>query len=631
VRTTFPEARGPLEIEAILQSLTPAERAELERDRTSLPFDELSPAFRSAALSHWQRRLDAAGVAGRDYQVTRLLIGSGRAPAGLRVAERAPQLVRQSRALAYNVFGVVEVELSAPAGAMLSWSDDSKTSSELTVMGNDERLRILVGQSGVTSTLVLRSAEPSDVPVRATIRREDAAAAIGSAEPVGSDRRELAPSWLRSSYYRLDPEQPVLVEIAPGQNLLGLTLRAYAVRPQGSLEARLGTATTRSVVELPASEFERWSDGETATEERELFLQVPAGVTRVELRGDATLYAAPFTYDPEIEEDRLAGPFQRALAPGNQWRFADCDVRHRVSIKSPEHERLVSEGRTLELRAQARVLEPPARAPLPETALVPNGTDNVRRHLVSSLVGAEVRPARENVWVALDRPRRVSIASVGARAGQAKLRYRLLPEHLGQTLALTVDGSPRLSEQPITTAADVDISVPPGEHVFALQGLGPGDAALLQVGAAPREPLLRQRIVYRLPPAESLEFRIDKQAETARLIVLAYAERATDVTLSYSLGGKLGTTFSASHSVLSGRLTGPALPLEGAWFWESTEVSQLAEFRDGVTLGADLERGVVRVKLKNETRTRLWLSLVLVGQGATQAEGVQHFWALEDR
>jgi hypothetical protein len=631
VRTTFPEARGTLEVEAVEQSLTPAERAELDRDRTSLPFDELSPAFRSAALSHWQRRLDAAGVAGRDYQVTRLLIGSGRAPAGLRLAQRAPQLVRQSRALAYNVFGAVELELSAPTGAALSWSDGSKMSSELTVMGNDERLRIMVGRSGLTSTLVLRSAEPIDVPVRATIRREDAAAAVGRAEPVGTERLELVPFWLRSSYYRLDPEQPVPVEIAPGQNLLGVTLRAYADRPHGSLEARLGTATTRSELELPASEFERWSDGETATEARELFLQVPAGVTRVELRGDATLYVAPFTYDPEIQEDRLAGPFQRPLAPNDEWHFADCDVRHRVSTKSLEHERLVSEGRTLELNAQARVQGPPPRTPLPEMALLPRGTDNVRRHLVLPLVRTEGRPARESAWVTLDRPRRVSIASAGARAGQARLRYRILPEHLGQTLALTVDGNPRLSEQPITTAADVDVSVPPGEHVFALEGLGAGDAALLEVGAAPREPLLRQRIVYRLPPAGSLEFRIDKQAEAARLIVLAYAERPTDIVLSYSLGGKLSAAFAASHSVLSGRLSGPAVPLQGAWFWESTEPNQLAEFRDGVTLGADLERGAVRVKLKNETRARLWLTLVLVGQGATEAEGVQHFWALEDR
>ncbi|HKO94417.1 MAG TPA: hypothetical protein VJU61_24855, partial [Polyangiaceae bacterium] len=113
--------------------------------------------------------------------------------------------------------------------------------------------------------------------------------------------------------------------------------------------------------------------------------------------------------------------------------------------------------------------------------------------------------------------------------------------------------------------------------------------------------------------------------------VLAYAERATDVTLSYSLGGKLSATLAASHSVLGGQLAGPALPLQGAWFWESSEVHQLAEFRDGVALGADLERGVVRLKLKNETRTRLWLTLVLVGQGETPAEGVQHFWALEDR
>jgi hypothetical protein len=177
----------------------------------------------------------------------------------------------------------------------------------------------------------------------------------------------------------------------------------------------------------------------------------------------------------------------------------------------------------------------------------------------------------------------------------------------------------------------VELNVPPGEHVFALTGLGAGDAALLEVGAAPREPLLRQRIVYRLPPAQSLEFRIDKQAESARLIVFAYAETPADVALSYAVGAKISSAFAASHSLLAGRLAGPALPLPGAWFWESTELYQLSEFRDGITLGADLERGAVSVKLKNETRSRLWLSVVLVGQGATQDERVRHFWALENR
>jgi len=512
----------------------------------------------------------------------------------------------------------------------LSWSDGQQNSSQLSVMGNDQRLKLIVGHSDVTSTLVLRSAEPSDVPVRVTLRRENGAAVIGGAEAAGTDRLELVPLWLRSTYYRLDPERPVLLEIAPGQAVLGVTVRAYAQRPRGWLEATLGAFTTRSEVELLPSEFERWLDGESASEDRELFLQVPAGVTRVELRGDSALAVAPFTYDPDILEDRLAGPFQRPLPVGSDWRYVDYDLRHRVSTKSLDHEQLLAEGRTLELRAQARVIEPPPRVPLPEVTLEPRG-ENVRRHLVLPLVRAPGRPQRDSAWVTLDRSRRVLVASTGARAGQTRLRYRIAPEHLGQTLKLTMDGSLRLSEQPVTTSADVQLVVPPGEHVFELSGLAAGDAALLEAAAAPREPLVRQRIVYRLLPGATLDYRIEKQAEQARLVLFAYADKPTDVAVSYALSAKTRRELTASHSVLAGRLQGAATALSDAWFWDSNEPLQLSEFRGGVALGADLQRGTVAVKLKNETRGRLWLSLVLVGQGPSEADGVEHFWALEDR
>lgn len=629
VRTTFPEERGELELEAVERSLTPVDREELDRDRTSLPFDELPRNFRVAALAYWQRRLDATGVEGTDYKVARLLIGRGRAPAGLRMAQRAPQLVRAGRALAFNVFGTTELELSAPVGAVLSWSDGQQTAPQLTVMGNEQRQRLTVGRPDVTNTLVLRSPEAIDVPVRVTLKREDAAAVVGDAQPAG-ERLEIAPAWLRSPYYRLDPEQPALVPIAPGQTMLGVTVRAYADRPRGWLEATLGTFSTRSELELSPSEFERWVDGESASEEQELFLQVPKGVTQVELRGDAALYVTPFTYDPEIEEDRLAGPFQRPVPLGWQWRYADCDIRRRVSLRALEHERWIAEGRTLELRSQARVVEPPARPPQPEVALAPRGSE-VRRHLVLPLVRTPGRPARETAWITLDRERRGHVASAGANAGKVRLRYRLAPEHLGETLSLWVDGALALAEQPVTTAADVDLPLPPGEHRFELRGLPDGAAALLELAAAPREPLVRQRIVYRLQPGQTLEYRVDKQAESARLITFAYAERPADVALGFAVFAQTHQQFASSHSKLAGRLEGAALPVKGAWFWETTEPGQLSEFRDGITLGADLVSGPVAVKLTNETRGRLWLALVLVGQGPSPAAELEHFWALEDR
>jgi hypothetical protein len=630
VRTTFPEERGELELEAVERSLTPVDREELDRDRTSLPFDELSRSFRSAALAHWQRRLDASGVEGKDYEVERLLIGRGRAQAGLSMAQRAPQLVRAGRALAFNLFGTAEVELNAPTGAVLSWTDGQQPTPLLTVMGNEQRQRITVGRSQLTSTLVLRSPEAIDVPVRVTLSREDAAAVVGDAQPAGSERLEITPAWLRSPYYRLDPDQPAVVQIAPGQSMLGVTVRAYADRPRGWLEATLGSLSTRSEIELLPSEFERWVDGESASEERELFLQVPKGVTQVELRGDAALYVTPFTYDPEIEEDRLAGPYQRPVPLGWEWRYADSDIRRRVSLRALEHERWIAEGRTLELRSQARVVEPPPRPPQPEVSLVPRGSE-VRRHLVLPLVRTPGRPPRETAWVTLDRQRRGHVASAGVNAGKVRLRYRISPEQLGQTLSLWIDGALALAEEPVTTAADVELPVPPGEHRFELQGLPDGAAALLELAAAPREPLVRQRIVYRLLPGQTVEYHVDKQAESARLITFAYAERPSEVALGFAVAARTHQQFASSHSKLAGRLEGPALPVAGAWFWETTEPGQPSEFRDGITLGADLVSGPVTVKLSNETRGRLWLALVLVGQGPSERADLEHFWALEDR
>ena len=115
------------------------------------------------------------------------------------------------------------------------------------------------------------------------------------------------------------------------------------------------------------------------------------------------------------------------------------------------------------------------------------------------------------------------------------------------------------------------------------------------------------------------------------MITFAYAERPANVALSFAVLAQTHQQFASSHSRLAGRLEGPALPVSSAWFWETTEPGQVSEFRDGITLGADLVSGPVTVKLTNETRGRLWLSVVLVGQGPSPAGELEHFWALEDR
>jgi hypothetical protein len=263
-------------------------------------------------------------------------------------------------------------------------------------------------------------------------------------------------------------------------------------------------------------------------------------------------------------------------------------------------------------------------------ALAPRGS-NVQRHLVLPLPRTPGRPPRESAWVTLDQPRRVSIASAGARAGQATLRYRLAPEHLGQTLTLTVDGSLALSEPTVTTSAELELTLAPGEHLLALDGIASGDAALLEVAAAPQEPLVRQRLVYRLDAARRLEFSLEKETALARVVVFAYAEQPGDVALSYELTAKTSENFAASHSSLAGLLQGPATSLPEAWFWESTEPAELCEYRDGISLGADLLRGTVAVTLKNETQRRLWVSAVFVGRAPNEGEAMDQFWALEDR
>lgn len=627
VRTTFPEPRGALERDAVEQSLTVEDRAELGRDRASLPFDELSPAFRAAALSHWQRRLDAAGVLGRDYHVERLLIGRGRALPPPSPARPALARVGGGRALAFNLFGVAPVELSGPAGARLSCTDGLGAALECASRG-DGKYAVTAGRAGVATTLVVTSPSDGDVPVRATLPREHAAAAIGGVEDTGGDRLELRPAWLRGSYYRLDPEQPLWVDIADGQDVFGVSLRSAALQARATLRASFGSFESKAEVELPPSAFERWPDGSRATDPEELFLQVPPGVQRVALRGDASLLAAPFAYDPEITEDRLAQSFERPLAEGTEFRYAPHDVQRRVSVRSAEHEALERAGRTLELWAQARVVGIEARPPEPEMALRPSGP-TVTRHIVQPIARKPGR-APTRVWVTLDRPRRVVIADRGPYVGRALLRYRVAREHLGTPLALVVDGVQALVETPVTSSADIPLMLPPGEHTLALEGLRPGDLALAQVSDAPLEPLVRQRIVYRLSPGRSFDFNVNKIVDVARMLVLAYAEGEASVALSYVVEGRLSHELVAVPSALRGRLEGPLSEVGPIWFWESGQAGRLGELRASLRLGADLSRGSVGVRLTNDGRGPVWLAAILVGQDTGAADSLDRFWALED-
>ncbi len=630
VRATFPDRRQSLEIAAVDQRLSSSERLEIIRDRTSVGYDDLPFALRAVALGTWQRRLDASGLEGKDYHVERLLIGTGRTSSGLVAAKRPSWLVHRQHSLALNFRAPVRLAVTTTAHSTLLLATSVDAQPRQLSVGESGRLEFDVGQLTSAQTVIISSTSEAPLPVQVSVTSDQLAAVLGPTQSLeNSEDYALSPQLRRSSYYQLDPVQPVSVRLAPGQSYLGLTVRSTHAQLRGKLEADMDGVLASTDVELVPSTLEQWTDAVPATDGQRLFVRIPVGARHIALRGSTHLRVAPFTSDPDVYEDRIAPEYAVPLPPESRWKFARYDIERAVSLQPDNEESLVATGRKSELVAQSRIVGSETAKQQPEAALVPASTA-VQRHVIEPVRwGPDVR-LPEDVVVALERPRRGYVPSSGPRAGHVRVSYRLDAGDVGEELELQVDRAPLHRETTVASSGQFDVLVSPGTHEFALNGVDGHSQILLDATPIEASGALRRRVAYRIEPRSVLRFVVRKQVDVANVVITTYQQNERRVALRYAIEGDQKSDFLHAPTPLRGEISGIATDAPEIWYWETGPTRHLLRHRSVVTLGHDLAQGTVAFVLRNQNPTPTFVSLVLVGQDSGSRPALQRFWTTEE-
>lgn len=630
VRATFPERRHDVEIAAVDRRMSLAERLELVRDRTSVAYDDLAFSLRTEAISTWQRRLDAAGIEGKNYRVERLLIGSGRSSAGLSTAQRKSWQISRDHALAINVLGNVRLRISTAPHIVLSLAAGvDQTPNSLTI-GESGFADISVGHGDFARTLVLHSATEAPQPITVTVASEDSSSIVGRKQLVEGSTRLLAePMVRRIKYYLLNPEHPVMIAVAPGQEFLGLSVRSTHAKLQGSIDAEIDQQHAVAEVSLTPSLFEQWSDETAATDAQELYIRIPHGTKAIALRGSAHLRVAPFTADPAVVCERLTPEYDVPIEPASHWKFAAFDVTRIVPIRPDNLLDLVRTLRTSELLAQSRIVSTADRPRVPEETLQP-AMETVRRHVIESVRWGPDFPLPEDVLLSMNEARRGYVPSKGPRAGRVRIVYRLQPDSVGRPLDLLVDGTQSHREETVAGSGTFDVMVPDGLHSFQVRGAEAGSQVLLEATPIEAAGTLRRRNVHRVLPGQVVRFLFDKHVETAKIVITTYLQGERFVALRYSIRARQLKDLLHSVTPMQGEMSGVAAEAPEIWYWELGPARHLNQYRSVITLGNDIANDKVTLVLRNAGRASVFVGLVMIGQGDSKRPKVQRFWTTEE-
>jgi hypothetical protein len=630
VRATYPEPRNSLEVRAVHEGLNADDRRALVENIASVSYDELPWALQATALSSWQRRLDAAGVEGKDFFVTRLLVGTGRASAGLVAAQRPSWFVHRSHSVAYNVKAPVDAELTAKAGSAIVITQGSPPTSKSILIGESGHASLRLGQTAAPQTVVISSDVPAPTAIQLTIAEKDLSNTFGNVSQLGNARRfELLPMVRRSVYYALSDSTPITVNIPEGQGSLGVRVRAGAAHTQGWLEARFGNERTRTTVELAPSTFEQWADESQATETKLLYLKLTPEIREVNFYGSTTLAIAPFTLDPEVSEARLSDPFDVALAPLQRWLYPRYDLSHEVPLRPTNVTALITLNRQIALLAQSRLVSTGEGARPPDTLLVPNRR-TVQRHVLEPYRITQTQPIPDEIAIALDQPRKFIVPATGARAGRVGIAYRLAPTSVGNTLEWLLDGQSWIKEPTLTQGEERTLTVPPGQHTLEVTGISASDRALIEAIPLSSDGLFRKRVAYRLDPAGTLSFAFDKRAPNVKILVYFFSEYDRLFRFDWALEKIVRVAFAESDSAHSKSVEGLGVATPQTWFWETREHGLVHQYRERIVLGDDVAQGSVTLKLRSRLRSSAFVFCVLVGQTADESLRVQRFWTQEE-
>ncbi|WP_438016061.1 hypothetical protein WMF18_35235 [Sorangium sp. So ce315] len=675
------------------QSLDAEERRQMGRRVSALGFADLPEPARRELLRGWARRLEAGGRQGLDYEMSRLLLRRFRMPFPRAEGRGASEFVIGERhAAALNFRGALSLDIEGPPGRTVRVADGASAPVSValgplgraTVRLSREDIRTVV-IDGVGPDFGVRFGAPEAqamqqigeivhpaMPPPAAAEGPGAAAAADAAEaaegagaaaapgaPGAPARLQTPPDVRIVRYLALDPVDPVIARMAPGQELLGLLIRAEI---EGTSGANLGDATVVArwgpgpedraelKVTLPRSRFEWWNDGFDASEPRLAILRPPPGVERIEITGDARTRLRLRTIEPGVNETLYRLPYRVELAADETWRYAPFDVSTWTDVRAANLDDLERKERLSDLREQVRIERSGegarADADRPERILVPEHAP-LRRRLLMPAWQSAGEPSPGDAWTPLLVPKDVRVDAEGTRAGRLSVVYRAARGSLGKEVAVRMDGEVALREPIVALSGTLRVAAPPGVRHVAIEGLGETGVAYTEAPPANGGPIVRRRDVFELTRGRPMTYRFRQEAgETLHLVlfVVTPGENA-DYRVRYRIEGAKPASREAAFfrrvTIPDGVLAGRGGDLTRATLWEAASERRGADGvgRSVIRLGDDLAPGerVVRLSLlgpqagdAGETAKEVWVGAVLVGQAAPARDNGPRLWVEDD-
>ncbi|WP_437286592.1 hypothetical protein [Sorangium sp. So ce406] len=675
------------------QSLDAEERRQMGRRVSALGFADLPEPARKELLQGWARRLEAGGRQGLDYEMSRLLLRRFRMPYPRAEGRGASEFVVGERhAAALNFRGPLSLDIEGPPGRTVRVADGAGAAAGVelgplgraTVRLSREDIRTVV-IDGVGPDFGVRFGAPEAqamqqvgeivhpaMPPSAAAEGPGAgpAAAPGATAPAadapGAAAAPAAPVRLQTPpdvrivrYLALDPADPVIARMAPGQELLGLLIRAEieatggANQGDATVVARWGPGPSDRAelkVTLPRSRFEWWNDGFDASEPRLAILRPPPGVERIEITGDARTRVRLRTIEPGVNETLYRLPYRVELAEDETWRYAPFDVSTWTDVRPVNLDDLERKERFSDLREQVRIERAGegarSDADRPERILVPEHAP-VRRRLLMPAWQSAGEPSPGDAWTPLLVAKDVRVDAEGAGAGRLSVVYRAARASLGKEVAVRVDGEVALREPIVALSGALRVAAPPGVRRVEVEGLGEAGVAYTEAPPANGGAIVRRRDVFELTRGRPMTYRFRQEAgETLHLVlfVVTPGENA-DYRVRYRVEGAKPASREAAFfrrvTIPDGVLAGRGGDLTRATLWEAATDRRGADGvgRSVIRLGDDLAPGerVVRLSLlgpqagdAGETAKEVWVGAVLVGQKAPGRDNGPRLWVEDD-
>ncbi|XXX75252.1 hypothetical protein WMF30_47145 [Sorangium sp. So ce134] len=671
------------------QSLDAEERRQMGRRVSALGFADLPEPARKELLRGWARRLEAGGREGIDYEMSRLLLRRFRMPFPRAEGRGASEFVIGERhAAALNFRGPLSLDIEGPPGRTVRVADGASAPASVelgplgraTVRLSREDIRTVVidgvgpdfgvrfgapeAQAMQQIGEIVHPAMPPPAVAEAAGASGEPAAAAGAAGAAGGAqaapmRLQTPPDVRLVRYLALDPSDPVIARIAPGQELLGLLIRTEieasggANQGDATVVARWGPGPSERAelkVTLPRSRFEWWNDGFDASEPRLAILRPPEGVERIEITGDARTHVRLRAIEPGVHETLYRLPYRVTLAEDETWRYAPFDVSTWTDVRAVNLDDLERKERFSDLREQVRIERSgegaKSDADRPERILLPEHAP-VRRRLLMPAWQSAGEPSPGDAWTPLLVAKDVRVDGEGARAGRLSVIYRAARASLGKEVAVRVDGEVALKEPIVALSGALRVAAPAGTRRVEIEGLGDVGVAYTDAPPANGGAIVRRRDVFELTRARPMTYRFKQAAgETLHLVlfVVTPGENA-DYRIRYRIEGAKPASREAAFfrrvTIPDGVLAGRGGDLTRATLWEAATDKRGTDGvgRGVIRLGDDLAPGerVVRLSLlgpqagdAGETAKAVWVGAVLVGQRAPGRDNGPRLWVEDD-